>query len=257
MFRKTMLLTGFVLLFYAAKAQQRSCDLEVICISPADTVTNGGSLILRFGAKNLGPDIMFHNEAILYALFRRVDGNITRDYSGAFGGAHKDTVKVGESMIYRDNYTIRFSYPDLEEPLLLDYCVRIASWSLNDKGDTIRFDYYDSNTVNDTCCRQVVVMPTRQTVIRSTGRSTASFNLYPNPARHTLYLRREADGVDELVELSVIDMMGRKLLTWNMQQWRWEKDVLAVDIGQLAAGLYNVQLATQQGIQIKKIIVYE
>ncbi len=241
---------------YRAPAQ-RICDLEAICISPADTVINGKSLVLRFGRKNMGPDIMFKNDTSYYTVYRIVDGQKSIDYSGAFigGGGTNDTVPVGDSTIYRDNYGISFNYPGLTEPLVLDYCGQIDSWKRNAWGDTVGFSYLDTHALNNTCCKQVVVMPAPQTTAIATLQDPVGFSVFPNPAGQTLYLHIPAGNRSEDIEVYLLDLIGRKVLARHAAELPQRNGLLTIDIGQLSAGLYLVHFVTPGGSTTKKVSV--
>ncbi len=237
-------------------AQRRICDLEALCISPSDTVINGGALPLRFGRKNLGPDIMFKNDTTYYRVYRVVKGQEITDYSGAFigGGGINDTVSVGDSTIYRDNYSIRFDYPDLKEPLVLDYCGQIDSWKRNAWGDTIGFSYYDTNAENNKCCKKVVVMPQPATLIAAAEADTGDCVLYPNPAKELLQVsinRRRHSGALEVI-VSSVD--GR---IWLQQHYSANNEisVVVLDIRQLPPGIYSLNVRSAGRCIIKRFAV--
>lgn len=66
--------------------------------------------------------------------------------------------------------------------------------------------------------------------------TNVDFSIYPNPANHTLNLKYSG----EIKNIRVIDLNGRML-----QQW--EGTTAAVDISSLNAGMYFIQIQTQNG----------
>jgi hypothetical protein len=68
-----------------------------------------------------------------------------------------------------------------------------------------------------------------------------SVDLYPNPT--TSVLNIEAEGVQEV---SVIDINGRTVMT--------EKNVNAINMSNLANGIYYVRVITNNGVSSQKIV---
>ena len=75
----------------------------------------------------------------------------------------------------------------------------------------------------------------------------ASIRLYPNPAREQLYLEWEQLQVEEIL---LLDLQGRILSKESNPLPRQ-----AMKLDGIPAGLYLVQLKTQQGIWTEKVVI--
>ena len=70
-------------------------------------------------------------------------------------------------------------------------------------------------------------------------------SLYPNPAKDVLYLYNES--ISEISTIKVYDILGEQVLQKN-------NPINQIDISNLATGLLFVQIETDKGLVIKKII---
>ena len=68
------------------------------------------------------------------------------------------------------------------------------------------------------------------------------FSVYPNPAANYLTI----NGVNGLREVSVIDVTGRTVMTLGATN--------SIDVSSLAAGVYMVRVATEQGVGMQKFV---
>lgn len=78
-----------------------------------------------------------------------------------------------------------------------------------------------------------------------------AFNLFPNPAQKTSHLEVRLESVQE-VTLSVFNILGEKVFEDQQESANIELDL---DLSSLTAGSYLVQVATKDGMQIKKLEV--
>lgn len=81
--------------------------------------------------------------------------------------------------------------------------------------------------------------------IHDLGLSKFFYTVYPNPTVNHFYLSYEYSGTTEIAQLSVVDILGKKLIDKqvNILQGKHE---LALDLSQLSAGTYFVQLNGQR-----------
>lgn len=235
-------------------AQQRICDQQLRCISPADKVVNGNSLPLRFEMVNTGPDIMFSKDTTFYLLYMLVDGKKRIVYHGASAGRSNDTIHVGEASRYIDNYGIRFSFPERPDPFTVDFCVAISSWKVNSWGDTLRFSYHDPNPDNDTCCKEITVLPQKASSIPDENINRTDFLIYPNPASDLLYVRTGQEYQGDL-KLTITDLSGRVLLENRYTKYQTADGILRLDLLILPPGIYNMSLQTYVEVAHKKLII--
>ncbi len=255
---KPLLLILISLPYSALWAQKRICDLEAVCISPADTVVNGKFLPLRYGRKNLGPDVMMNNDTTFVTLYKIVDGNKELIYGGAFGefGVERDTVNIGESTIYRArNSFINFIYENRPEPFIVEFCVQLDSWKTNSRGDTVGFGYYDSVVENNTCCKQVVVMPAKTTSVMDVNVEEYDFTLYPNPVNAMLFVKTKSSLIPDDVKVSVQDLAGRTMYEKLYTPVNTHYDAIPVSVEGLSPGVYTISLLTDKASWTRKFAV--
>lgn len=224
-------------------SQHRSVDLEVICVSPADTVVNGVGDRLRFGMQNNGPDTLYNQDTVLYWLYVfENDSTGYVVYNGATIGTTAGFVTIGDARYYNDNYAIRFPFPDRQDTFTVEFCVAIGSSYIDGNGDTINpFTYIDPNNENNFCCTKVTIIP------KSSSTSIASIaegalQVYPNPVRDVLYIQTETP-----VDLLLTDIAGRKVM--ELQHTRH------LPMTDLPAGVYMLQIKSKEGVSLRTVKV--
>lgn len=258
-FKKVFMIIVITLFYYTVIAQQRICDREPECIYPSDTVINGNRLPLRFGMKNLGPDVMLSQDTTLYMVYKVLDGRQEFIYQGPLNVYKGDEIiGVGESNYYYDLSTILFHYPDRTEPFIVDFCVRLDSWMVNNWGDTIRFSYFDPNDENNTCCKQVVVMPkpAEPTNIEEKSKNAAEdYNIYPNPAREILYIQTKEKRVRGELLVIVWDLTGRILLEHRYSESQVNNGAISLNVQQLPEGILGISLQSETNTVFKIISI--
>ena len=74
--------------------------------------------------------------------------------------------------------------------------------------------------------------------------------VYPNPSTGRFNL--DLSAVNEDVLVSIVDMQGQILETYKHSA---EHIILEVNLSELSQGIYLVQLATQNGLITKKVII--
>ncbi len=247
-----------VLLLHASIsfAQQRTVDLEVICISPADTVVNGIGAVLRFEMRNNGPDVKYRRDTTLYWLYVTEGEQTHWAYSGATIGTSDGVIEIGQSTFYNDNYSIRFPFPERQDTFTVDFCVIIGASYIDERGDTISpFSWIDPNPDNDMCCTPVTVVP------RSSGSTIAGaayredLLLYPNPVRDRLHIRRSDKLKNGMLLVTVADISGRTLLQHRFNAGSGNDDIGSLDVAMLPPGMYQVQIASSEATVSRKIVI--
>lgn len=73
---------------------------------------------------------------------------------------------------------------------------------------------------------------------------TASFGIYPNPAKENLYIETEMN----IEEVNIYDIYGRQQTTVNGQQ------STVIDVANLNRGIYFVRIKTENGEMVKRFI---
>ncbi len=236
-------------------AQRRVCDMEAFCISPSGKVANGSSLKLSYGYFNRGPDVMYSEDTTLVWLYMIVDGEEKPVYNGVITGKPGRILEVGDNSTYADNYSIRFSFPDHTDTLIVDFCIEIGSGGVNQNGDTVRpFSYDDPNRDNNKICNKVMVLPQRSTSIASIAEENAGLFIYPNPATNVLHINME-NTAERAQQVTIRDITGRILLERHFEPSHLNNGILSLNIEQLPAGMYNVIFQSGENITMKKLVI--
>ncbi len=105
-------------------------------------------------------------------------------------------------------------------------------WGYTNGPEFSQLDYY-LNVTNDGDGSHVGIEDAEPVV---------EFSVYPNPATDRLAI----SGVNGLNEVSVIDVTGRTVMTLGATN--------SIDVSGLAAGVYVVRIATEQGIGMQKFV---
>jgi hypothetical protein len=80
--------------------------------------------------------------------------------------------------------------------------------------------------------------------------SATSFALFPNPAVGTVYVRREVAG--SAVSIRLMSATGQLVAT---AAWPAGERTATLDVGQLAAGVYLVEVAGVAGVEVQRLSV--
>ncbi len=229
--------------------------MELHCSSPAGKVLNGGGLRLRFAFINRGPDVMYSGDTTLYSLHIAVNGVETYLYVGAMTAVPGDTIEIGDSIVYAHNYGVPFSFPDLTDTLITDFCVVISSYGNNQNGDSVyRFSYIDHNVENNMACNKVTVMPRKPTAITNMAAENSSLLIYPNPAANVLNIKREATAIG-IQQATIRDITGRVILEKRFGHTDLNNGILSLNIEQLPVGMYNVSLQSGENVKVEKLVI--
>jgi hypothetical protein len=89
---------------------------------------------------------------------------------------------------------------------------------------------------------RVRMITTHVTDVTSAIENETGFSIYPNPAHKTLYVERTGTGK---CSISMTDMCGREVYTDNMNH---HSTIATIDVGELASGIYTVQVTDKAGI---------
>jgi hypothetical protein len=86
----------------------------------------------------------------------------------------------------------------------------------------------------------------------SIGEDARAVVMYPNPVTDQLYVQLPSAS-DHASELLILDALGRVVYSRTIQPHEQE---LKVDFTDLATGVYNVQVHTQNGRRFKRMIAH-
>lgn len=237
---------------YALSAQTRYTDLEVEGISPSGEIKNGTKLPLKFKITNHGPDDEIPGDTTFYRLYQVKDGVVTEVYSGTLSGAAK---LAGESSSYRDNYSINsFNFPDLKEPITLDFCFELFTKAYLENGDSIVLSRQDTNSSNNLNCTKVTVVP-RTTSIPKNEMMERAFMIYPNPADKMIVFNREGDAYTGALKVAISDLSGRILLEHQFKELEVKSSALSLDVAQLPTGVYIVSFQTKAASVAQRLTI--
>ncbi len=237
---------------YALSAQTRYTDLEVVGISPAGKIKSGARLPLIFKITNHGPDDEVPGDTTFYRLYQVLDGVVSEVYTGMLGGAAK---AAGESSSYRDNYSINsFNFPDLKEPITLDFCFELSTKAYLANGDSIVLSRQDTNSSNNLNCTKVTVLP-RATGIQTEEIAGTGFSIYTNPAREVIVFHSDDATYSGALKVTISDFSGRRVLERQFDELEMRTDALSLNVGQLPVGVYVVQLQTKATSVAKRLTI--
>lgn len=245
--------TLFILLcYFSSIGQQRIIDQEVVCISPSGEVVNGESLSLRFKMINHGPDHHISGDTSLYSVYSVVNDQKILAYTGPI--FYSDNLDSGASIEYRDDYGIQFNVPDLSEPLYFQFCVYLFSRALLDNGDSLIMSYDDPDMANNTCCKDVTLLPNKSSYLENNSTENEGFYIYPNPANTStnLYI----NGWKDLnLILTLTDLTGREVLRKEIELEPHDENRIRVNTENLETGAYFISLQGTSGKISKPLII--
>lgn len=253
------ILTTATLLFGALVVfgQKRSVDLEVICVSPADTVINGIGERLRFGMQNNGPDTLFNQDTILYWLYVfENDSTGYVVYNGATLGTTAGFVPIGDARYYNDNYAIRFPFPERPDTFTVEFCVVIGSSYIDGQGDTIHpFGYIDPDKGNNMCCTSITIIPKPLPSSILSAEDENALKVYPNPVRDILHIRTPLDWSGDELLVSLWDISGRQVLKQTYSQNVSVLGDVTLDVSGLSDRIYQLRLQSEEGVESQKVVI--
>ncbi|HMQ46126.1 MAG TPA: T9SS type A sorting domain-containing protein [Saprospiraceae bacterium] len=79
------------------------------------------------------------------------------------------------------------------------------------------------------------------------------FTMMPNPATELVNLQFDLENISEQVQVKVIDMMGKVVM--SAQYENVQQDTRVLNVSQLPTGTYLVSVLTQEGYRTKKLVV--
>jgi hypothetical protein len=83
------------------------------------------------------------------------------------------------------------------------------------------------------------------------GSGVYALHTYPNPAGNSLYVGTNVPVTAVPLVGSIYDVMGRKVLTFNM-----DKPTTTVDVALLPSGMYNLRLMNGDvALPVKKVVI--
>ncbi len=107
-----------------------------------------------------------------------------------------------------------------------------------------------SGNVADSVTRMIIVNE-RAPGINEVNNSL-NFDVYPNPVSDFIYIENKEPNC-EMQSLNILDITGKQVLSQNVTKEKITDYKL--DIGKLENGIYLLQIETNQGIYLKKILV--
>ncbi len=96
--------------------------------------------------------------------------------------------------------------------------------------------------IGNASTNRVRMITTHITDVTSTIENETGFSIYPNPADKTLYVERTGTGK---CSIRITDMSGREVYADNMSR---HATIATIDVGELASGMYTLQVADKAGI---------
>ncbi|MBL7894544.1 MAG: T9SS type A sorting domain-containing protein, partial [Bacteroidia bacterium] len=111
----------------------------------------------------------------------------------------------------------------------------------------VKYDY----TINATCSQTTSVTFTVDACvgISESEKLNHSISVYPNPAANKLFVEMENELSSE-IELNLINIDGRKVKSLRLFSKRQE-----IDVNELSAGIYFVEIGNEKALIRKKLII--
>ena len=249
--KQLAMITLTMLLSYQLMAQGRLTDLEVVGISPAGTVANGGQLPLKFNIINHGPDDEVAGDTTFYLLYRVVDGQKETVYQGAL--VNRGGVLAGQSSPYADNYGISFNFPGIKAPLTIDFCFKVATEGLLSNGDTFRLSHMDTNRSNNVSCTQVTILPKGTGILDNSA--DPAFLIYPNPANREVTIRLNEGSYTGGLKVTIRDINGHQVLAQQYKEDELKVGNLFLDVSTLSPGIFMINFQSKTNSVSKKLTI--
>lgn len=215
-----------------AQAQQRTCDMAITLVSPAEAAVIGAfaQFNISVNIRNLGPADLIAGDTVYYHTPSMLPFD-AESYilTQAIPSGSDATVTLEVVTNTNDN--------QFDETA--DYCVKVFS-NPQDNGNFID----TTNDMNNFDCNSVTIKAANSTAIDNVIDGKSSIRVYPNPAAAVLNLD-PGTAVRDAGSISIRDISGRLLSVT-----RFDKATavagplhpLQVDIAGLAPGLYLLEL---------------
>lgn len=88
--------------------------------------------------------------------------------------------------------------------------------------------------------------------------NTVDFTIFPNPAKDLISLTISTKSVDQNLTMSIIDIVGKKVVSDNIIKGVKDQSQINVDVSTLSNGVYFCVLLDQFGDRlVKKFIIAE
>jgi len=119
----------------------------------------------------------------------------------------------------------------------------VVAWIQND----------DDKTVAQ-CAKEQVWMGTPTADVASVKTDEVRLSLYPNPVNTTLYLKAEANEMQNAV-ITISNIVGRILYKQDKSLVKGKENELAIDVKELPAGLYSLTLTTGDNVMSRAFTI--
>lgn len=218
-----------------AQAQQRSCEMAVSLLSPAEGTVIGAFAqynvtvrITNNGLDNLVTgDTVYYNTPMM-PVFNYLPYILQAD------------IPAGQTADVTLTTPTNTNQNSVDE--VVSYCVRVIS---NPQGNGSFIDpNQDETSNNNTDCNQVTLKAT-PTGIQDAVHQKEKLELYPNPANARLHLKFETDKTTEVTAV-IRDIAGREIaLQYFGKVKPGASATLSLEVGSLVPGIYLVELRSE------------
>lgn len=250
---KTAAILAILSAFAFISHGQRQVDLSLEAIvSPANNlvIANGASSPISFTLKNNGSDSLFAGDTIV------IIGTLTGNAATAPGGL----MLTNASPHYAPGvaFTVQLQQPSLvnnrtaNTDTTIELCLKVAAIRQISEFGT----WTDPDTTNNELCVSVTLKGASTNSIAGIAHSVATIESFPNPTHCVVNLKVDLNAEGN-VSANVYDMTGKVVKTVVFQnQTRGEKNY-ALDLKELNAGLYFIQLESAKGRYISNKILLQ
>jgi hypothetical protein len=231
-----LLSTGILMLtgLTALHAQQRTCDMQVTLVSPAESaVINAyASFNITVNIVNQGPADLMVGDTVYYntpSMFAFATAPYVLQQAIPSGG--NATVTLTTAVNINEN----------TEDQTAPYCVKVLS-NPNHTGSFIDTTVIDNNTD----CNTVTIKAVGATGVEELSAARNNLKLFPNPANGMIMLAVEKNNITEATVL-VRDIAGRELSRKVLGKLPASTENLQLDISGLLPGIYIAEVHSDKG----------
>ncbi len=235
------------ILSYTVSAQ-RTVDIETILKNPAEgqEIIRGQEFTISVELKNNGPDDLVTGDTLAIL----ISGNAI-PFTLLGDIAEGETVLVFETgatfAANADNNTIT----DIFCAEILD----INSSGASMGGQPLIVSYDDPEPVNNQACHEIAIAPANGgTSIQQEQVQATELTAFPNPANKEVVLQVGHDLMG-IVTVRIIDLNGRQVMEQAYTADQVKKGSLSVNVGQLPAGMFMVNVLSDTKTVSGKLII--
>ena len=231
-----------VITVHQSFSQQRVCDMSITLVSPANgsTINADAQYTISVTILNNGPDDLLAGDTVYYNT-PTVPSFTYKPYILQQGIAAGNTATVVLETAANHN-TNTFDATE-------NYCVKLRG-NLNDVGSFID----TANVANNVDCNEVLFKASNPTSVQNIYNAAERLSFYPNPSNGDISINFESH-VKQDVAIYVRDVTGKVISQQSLKNVAASKNTFSVHLGNLAKGLYILELRTADRKASGKLVI--